>query len=86
MVYAQPQISSHDARAERHRRLNEEFLRYYKPHAKQLALHQSQAPTRGYVGANKTGKSWAGTADILWTIGKVHPYGYSNPRRRLRHH
>jgi hypothetical protein len=49
---------------EAERRLQDEFLRFYEPHPKQLEFHQSQAAVRGL----------AGTVDMLWIIGKVHPY------------
>lgn len=59
---------------EQNRQLKEEGIRFYQPYPKQVQFHSAQAPIRGFVAANKAGKSWAGTADLLWALGKVHPY------------
>ena len=59
---------------EKVRRMEEERLLYYNPHAGQLLLHQSQAPTRAAVTGNQWGKSYWGCVEMLWSIGKVHPY------------
>lgn len=46
----------------------------YKPHAKQIAFHSSQAKGRLYIGGNRSGKTTGGIAeDIMWLTGR-HPY------------
>lgn len=54
--------------------LEEESLRFYKPHKGQMAFHKSPAKTRGLFGGNQSGKTYSGCNEMLWTIGKVHPY------------
>lgn len=56
------------------RRLQEEGLRYYKPHAAQVDFHQSQNIVRLLLGSNQCGKSYALRAEIAWAVGKIHPY------------
>lgn len=59
---------------EKVRRVEEEYLRYYEPSPTQLAFHKSQAKIRGIFAGNQFGKSMAGAIDLIWTMGKVHPY------------
>ena len=73
-IESNPELVVVLAKKERLRRLQQEWLRTYKPHPKQLEFHKSKAEIRGFIAANKTGKSVAGTIDLLWAIGKVHPY------------
>lgn len=56
------------------RRLQEEGLRFYKPHAAQIDFHQSPAEVRLLLGSNQCGKSYALRAEIAWAVGKIHPY------------
>lgn len=64
----------HDILEEQVKRARYEGLRDYLPYNKQHQFHSAKQPIRAMVGPNKCGKSWAGTADILLTIGKVHPW------------
>lgn len=51
----------------------------YKPHDKQIAFHQSNAPGRLYIGGNRSGKTVGGIVeDIQWALGK-HPYLHTPP-------
>jgi len=63
------------------RRLEKERLHFYEPYDKQLQYHMSQKPIRCFRGGNKTGKSYAQIVDLLWTVGRVHPYrkNYEGP-------
>lgn len=61
-------------KAEYARQLEQEALRFYRPHEKQEAFHKSQASKRGLFGGNQSGKSYAGAMEIAWTVGKVHPW------------
>ncbi len=46
----------------------------YKPHAKQIAFHKSEAKVRLYIGGNRSGKTVGGvTEDIYWVKGE-HPF------------
>ncbi len=55
----------------------------YKPHAKQIQFHQSNAPGRLYIGGNRSGKTVGGVnEDIWWALG-THPYK-STPRPPVR--
>lgn len=60
--------------SEQARQLEQESLRFYRPHEKQQAFHQSQATKRGLFGGNQSGKSYAGAMEIAMTVGKVHPW------------
>ena len=62
------------AKLEKIRRLNEEGLRFYEPNKAQLSFHQSQAETRGFWGGNQAGKSYGGAVEMLFAVGKVHPW------------
>ena len=53
---------------------DEEGLRFYKPHSKQVDFHKSRALQRGLFGGNQSGKSFAGCCEIAYTVGKCHPY------------
>lgn len=70
-----------DIMQERIRREMYEGLRDYIPYDKQYAFHKARQVIRALVGANKCGKSWAGTAEMLLTVGKVHPWrpNYTGP-------
>lgn len=46
----------------------------YKPHAKQLEFHQSEAKGRWFLGGNRSGKSVGGVVEDLWWVTKRHPY------------
>jgi phage terminase large subunit-like protein len=51
----------------------------YKPHAKQVAFHSSDAKARLYIGGNRSGKTTGGIAeDIFWLTGR-HPYRVTPP-------
>lgn len=51
----------------------------YKPHAKQVKFHTSDAKARLYIGGNRSGKTTGGIAeDIFWLTGK-HPYRVTPP-------
>lgn len=54
--------------------LQEESLRFYRPHATQEAFHRSWAKKRALFGGNQSGKTVAGGHEIAMAIGKVHPY------------
>lgn len=59
------------------RRQQQEGLRFYEPHPKQLDFHSSKAQERGLFGGNQSGKTFAGCVEIAWTIGKCHPHRYN---------
>ncbi len=61
-------------KAEYARQLEQEALRFYRPHDKQKLFHKSQASKRGLFGGNQSGKSYAGAMEIAMTVGKVHPW------------
>lgn len=67
-------LDPHMIKVEKLRRLDEEKLRFYEPHPKQLEFHKSQAEMRGLFGGNQSGKSYGGGMEMAWTIGKVHPH------------
>lgn len=54
--------------------LENEAMRFYEPHPRQLEFHQSQAQIRAILAGNRWGKTWAAAMDLLWTIAKIHPY------------
>lgn len=47
---------------------------FYEPHAKQIAFHESSAPYRMFCGANRSGKTLAGAAELVWYALGTHPY------------
>lgn len=67
-------FSKNELLAEKLRRLDSEQLRSYQPHTKQLRLHQAPHEIRVVATGNQWGKTLAGTVDVLWTVGKCHPY------------
>jgi len=74
LTAAQIDARLRDLTEEQNRLLREEGLRDYDPYHKQRLFHKAVQPIRAFVAANKAGKSWAGTADMLWTVGKTHPW------------
>lgn len=54
--------------------LRYEGLRTYQASPKQHLWHSNQMPIRALVGSNKSGKSFAGTVEMLNIIGGVHQY------------
>jgi phage terminase large subunit-like protein len=68
-------LSPEKIKLEQIRRYQEEGLRYYLPHEKQLELHRaSGAEIRAYFGGNRSGKTFWGCCEIAWTVGKCHPF------------
>lgn len=46
----------------------------YKPHAKQVKFHSSQAQARLYIGGNRSGKTTGGVVEDCWWVTKKHPF------------
>lgn len=46
----------------------------YKPHAKQVKFHQSNAKGRLYIGGNRSGKTVGGVNEDIWWLTGKHPY------------
>lgn len=47
---------------------------FYEPHEKQVEFHKSNAPYRMFCGANRSGKTAAGAAELVWYALGTHPY------------
>ena len=76
-------LTSSDAFAHLAERLKVQAVRPnilgYKPHAKQIQFHSSEAKGKLYIGGNRSGKTTGGIAeDIYWLTGK-HPYRQTPP-------
>jgi len=61
-------------KAELVRRLQDEMMHVYKSYGAQTDFHASQANVRALSGGNQIGKTLAGSMDMAWSIGGVHPY------------
>jgi phage terminase large subunit-like protein len=46
----------------------------YQPHAKQQEFHSSTAKKRLYIGGNRSGKTTAGVAEMIWYARGAHPF------------
>jgi phage terminase large subunit-like protein len=46
----------------------------YHPHEKQIKFHSSNAKRRLYIGGNRSGKTTAGVAEMIWYARGQHPY------------
>lgn len=51
----------------------------YKPHAKQVTFHSSEAQGRLFLGGNRSGKSVGGAVEAIWWVTGKHPYMVTPP-------
>lgn len=51
----------------------------YRPHAKQVKFHKSQAKRRLYIGGNRSGKTVGGIVEGCWMLTGRHPYRETPP-------
>jgi len=63
-----------ELKVEKARRLRDEMMHFYKAYGAQADLHTSQADIRALSGGNQVGKTLAGSMEMAWTVGGVHPY------------
>lgn len=54
--------------------LNNEGLRFWKPHSAQIAFERSLAAIRGFFAGNQAGKTMAGSVEMANIVGKTHQY------------
>lgn len=61
-------------KSELYRRVNENAIRYYRPHIKQRDFHRSTKRNRWLFGGNRTGKTVGGGAEAVYYATGTHPF------------
>jgi len=51
----------------------------YRPHAKQMKFHSSEAKKKLYIGGNRSGKTTGGIVEDIWWLTGKHPYRETPP-------